>query len=83
MGICYSATPALVRRRREEEPAEDTERAVSERYQSIGSGLPGDVVPIGDQLLIPGAGIEEQPLLSISGRTWWRSYWREEEVDTF
>jgi type IV pilus assembly protein PilY1 len=53
----------------------------SGRYQDIGPGLHGDVVPYRDQVLIPGRGMEEGPLVSTSGRTRWRAYWREEGVD--
>ena len=52
------------------------------RFRAIGPGLHGDVVPFHDRVLIPGAGIGDASLVSIPGRTRWRTYWREEEVDT-
>jgi type IV pilus assembly protein PilY1 len=53
-----------------------------ERALSIGPGLHGDVVPVGGKVLIPGGGLAQGALAQLSGRTWWRSYWREDEVDT-
>jgi type IV pilus assembly protein PilY1 len=52
------------------------------RFQAIGPGLPADVVPYRNQLLVPGNGLAGSPLLSVPGRHWWRSYWREAEVDS-
>ncbi len=54
----------------------------ADRFASIGPGLPGEVLPYGDHVLIPGAGLEGNVLVSVPGRTRWRAYWREEEVDT-
>lgn len=58
----------------------DAEEAT--RFLSIGPGLQGDVVPVGDGVLIPGAGLAEGVLVPVPGKTWWRAYWREDEVDT-
>ena len=62
---------------------DDAESADQEtdRFRSIGPGLPGEVVPFENKVLIPGTGLEGNSLLSVPGRTWWRAYWREEEVD--
>ena len=51
------------------------------RYLDIGPGLQGDVMPLQDGILIPGSGLASAALQSVPGRTWWRAYWREEEVD--
>jgi hypothetical protein len=51
------------------------------RYIDIGPGLLGDIVPYGDRVLLPGRGLDEEPLISMPGRTRWRAYWREEGVD--
>ena len=32
--------------------------------------------------IFPGGGLAGSELLSLPGRHWWRSYWREEEVDS-
>ena len=52
------------------------------RFQATGPGLPADVVPDGNRVLLPGGGLAGSELLSVPGRHWWRSYWREEEVDS-
>ena len=62
---------------------DDTAQAGRDLFRNIGPGLQGDVLPFYDQVLIPGAGFGDASLLPDSARTRWRSYWREEEVDTF
>ena len=52
------------------------------RFLSIGPGLPGAVQPLHNGVLIPGGTLQDGALASVPGRTWWRAYWREEEVDT-
>jgi type IV pilus assembly protein PilY1 len=51
-------------------------------YAEIGPGIPADVLPYRDRVLVPGRGIDGKPFLNIPGRTRWRVYWREEEVDS-
>jgi hypothetical protein len=53
------------------------------RYQPLGPGIPGAVVPYGDRLLIPGRGIGGGQLVDVPGERRWPVYWREEEVDLF
>ena len=53
----------------------------SSRYTGLGSGIPGDIVPYRDQLLLPGTGVDGSPLLRLPGPSRWRAYWLEEDVD--
>ena len=82
-----NGSPALsestkIKFRQEDEDEDADEDAEAPRFLSIGPGLPGDVVPVGEGVLIPGTGLEADSLVSVPGQTWWRAYWREEEVDT-
>ncbi|TXS91369.1 hypothetical protein FV139_16730 [Parahaliea maris] len=52
-----------------------------DRYSEVGPGIPGDVIPYEDQVLIPGKGIGGKQIFNIPGRDLWRIYWREEDVD--
>jgi type IV pilus assembly protein PilY1 len=51
------------------------------RHVDIGPGIPAEVVPYGDRVLVPGKGIDGSPFVTIPGPTRWRVYWREEGVD--
>lgn len=63
----------------ETEPATD-EEAVP-RYRDIGTGLRGDLLPYRNSILVPGQGLDGVQLYGLPGRSRWRAYWREEEVD--
>lgn len=52
-----------------------------ERSFRVGRGIPGPVVPLGDQILLPGSGEEGIQLVQPDGPFRWRIYWREEGVD--
>jgi len=53
----------------------------ADRFQIVGPGIPGDVIPWEDQVLIPGKGIGGRQIFTVPGRSIWRVYWKEEEVD--
>ncbi|RLA53454.1 MAG: hypothetical protein DRQ65_06090 [Gammaproteobacteria bacterium] len=53
----------------------------ADRFSEVGPGIPGDVIPYEDLVLIPGKGIGGKQLYTIPGRNLWRVYWREDEVD--
>lgn len=79
----HSGAPALTlegKLKLTEDEQDGDEEAV--HFLTIGPGISGDVVPLGDGVLIPGEGLEHGALLDLPGRTWWRAYWREEEVDS-
>jgi type IV pilus assembly protein PilY1 len=51
-------------------------------FRNTGPGLQGDVLPFYEHVLIPGSGFGDASLARLPGRTRWRTYWREQEVDT-
>ena len=51
------------------------------RFQDTGPGLQGGLVPLDDQVLLPGHGLDGMSLLTVPGGSRWRAYWREEAVD--
>ncbi|MEH6636827.1 MAG: hypothetical protein V7700_14980, partial [Halioglobus sp.] len=53
----------------------------ADRWSDIGPGIPGDVIPYEDYVLIPGKGIGGRQIYNIKGRSLWRVYWKEEGVD--
>lgn len=50
-------------------------------FQDTGSGLPVDAIPIGDLVLLPGAGIAGDGLYRLPGPSVWRAYWRQAGID--
>jgi type IV pilus assembly protein PilY1 len=52
-----------------------------DRFSNVGAGIPGDVIPYEDQVLIPGKGIGGRQIYDIPGENLWRIHWREEGVD--
>jgi hypothetical protein len=79
-----NGTPALpwpgeIELSEDDEPLE----RVAERSFVLGPGLPGDVVPHNDGVLIPGGALGGLSLVPVPGSSQWRTYWREEQVDTF
>ena len=53
-----------------------------ERFRKIGPGLQGGVLPFYEHVLVPGTGLGDASLVRLPGKNRWRTYWREEEVDT-
>jgi type IV pilus assembly protein PilY1 len=51
------------------------------RYTRLGVGIPGEILPYNDQVLLPGPAYAGRPLLRLPGPGRWRAYWREEDVD--
>jgi type IV pilus assembly protein PilY1 len=59
----------------------ETDGEAVPRYQDIGPGLRGDLLPYGNSILVPGQGLDGAQLYGLPGRSRWRAYWREEQVD--
>ncbi|MEP5766481.1 MAG: hypothetical protein ABJ308_17905 [Halieaceae bacterium] len=53
----------------------------ADRYTTVGPGIPPGAKPLGDQLLLPGSGIDGNQIIDVGGRSRWRVYWREVGVD--
>jgi type IV pilus assembly protein PilY1 len=53
----------------------------ADRYTTVGPGIPPGAKPLGDQLLLPGTGIDGNQIIDTGGRTRWRDYWRDAGVD--
>jgi type IV pilus assembly protein PilY1 len=53
----------------------------ADRYTDIGPGIPPGAKPLGDQILLPGTGIDGNQIIDTTGRSRWRIYWRETGVD--
>lgn len=51
------------------------------RYTDIGPGIPPGAKPLGDQILLPGTGIDGNQIVDTGGRSRWKIYWRETGVD--
>lgn len=52
------------------------------RYEEAGSGIPPGATPLGsDSVLLPGKGIGGRQIVTLSGKTRWRTYWREIGID--
>jgi type IV pilus assembly protein PilY1 len=51
------------------------------RYTDIGPGIPPGAKPLGDQILLPGTGIDGNQIIDAGGRSRWRIYWRETGID--
>ncbi|MEE4146683.1 MAG: PilC/PilY family type IV pilus protein, partial [Halieaceae bacterium] len=60
----------------------DTPVERRDRFRRIGPGLPADVLPFYEHVLIPAAGLGDATPVRVPGRSRWRTWWREEEVDT-
>lgn len=54
----------------------------ADRYTYIGPGIPPGAKPLGDQVLLPGTGIEGNQIVETGGRSRWKIYWRESGVDS-
>ena len=53
------------------------------RATAIGSGMPAELLPLDNQLLVPGSGLDGRHLFAVPGGARWRVYWREDGVDRF
>ncbi len=53
----------------------------ADRYTSVGPGIPPGAKPLGDQILLPGTGIDGNQIIDPGGRSRWRAYWRDVGVD--
>jgi type IV pilus assembly protein PilY1 len=53
----------------------------ADRYTSVGPGIPPGAKPLGDQILLPGTGIDGNQIIDAGGRSRWRVYWRDAGVD--
>jgi type IV pilus assembly protein PilY1 len=53
----------------------------ADRYTTIGPGIPPGAKPLGEQILLPGTGINGNQIIDAVGRTRWRIYWRDVGVD--
>lgn len=53
----------------------------ADRYTSVGPGIPAGAKPLGDQILLPGTGIDGNQIIDPGGRSRWRTYWRDAGVD--
>lgn len=53
----------------------------ADRYTSVGPGIPPGAKPLGDQILLPGTGIDGNQIIDAGGRSRWRVYWRDVGVD--
>jgi len=62
--------------------ADQSPQEERERFRKIGPGLQGGVLPFYEHLLLPGTGLGDASLVRLPGKNRWRTYWREEEVDT-
>ena len=71
-----NGSPGLAVAQLLELPEEDK----AQRFESLGAGMRGDIMPVGDNLLVSGPALEDGVLPALPGRTWWRAYWREEEL---
>jgi type IV pilus assembly protein PilY1 len=52
-----------------------------DRYTSVGPGIPPGAKPLGDEILLPGTGIDGNQIIDAGGRSRWRVYWRDVGVD--
>lgn len=52
-----------------------------DRYTSVGPGIPPGAKPLGDQILLPGTGIDGNQIIDAGGRSRWRVYWRDVGAD--
>ena len=53
----------------------------SHRFNPVGPGIQGAVVPYGDRILMPGLGLDGQPLFRVPGPVYRRAYWLEGRID--
>jgi type IV pilus assembly protein PilY1 len=53
----------------------------ADRYTEIGPGIPPGAKPLGDYVLLPGTGIDGNQIIPTGGRSRWKIYWRETDVD--
>ena len=53
----------------------------ADRYTTVGPGIPPGAKPLGDQILLPGTGINGNQIIDAPGRSRWRVYWRDVGVD--
>ena len=53
----------------------------ADRYTTVGPGIPPGAKPLGDQLLLPGTGIDGNQIIDTGGRSRWKIYWRDTGVD--
>jgi type IV pilus assembly protein PilY1 len=53
----------------------------TDRYTTVGPGIPPGAKPLGDHLLLPGTGIDGNQIFATGGRSRWRIYWRETGID--
>jgi type IV pilus assembly protein PilY1 len=53
----------------------------TDRYTTVGPGIPPGAKPLGDHILLPGTGIDGNQIVDTGGRSRWRIYWRETGVD--
>jgi type IV pilus assembly protein PilY1 len=53
----------------------------TDRYTTVGPGIPPGAKPLGDHILLPGTGIDGNQIVDTGGRSRWRIYWRESGVD--
>jgi type IV pilus assembly protein PilY1 len=54
----------------------------ADRYTDIGPGIPPGAKPLGEYILLPGTGIDGNQIIPSGGKTRWKIYWRETDVDT-
>ena len=53
----------------------------ADRYTTVGPGIPPGAKPLGDQILLPGKGIDGNQIIDTGGRSRWKIYWRDTGVD--
>ena len=82
LGDGSAALPPVEKFEPGEEPGEELPKELSDRFRVIGRGIPGAVMPLQEQVLIPGEGRDGGSLVTVPGNTVWRAYWSEQEVDT-
>ena len=54
----------------------------ADRYTDVGPGIPPGAKPLGEYILLPGTGIDGNQIIPSGGKTRWKIYWRETDVDT-